>query len=84
MRLEDIERLAARELAGRPSPATNAAPIVDLARAVLAMLPVIRAADQWRTTRNNPFDLEGTREHRQDCFALQNAIDTLRAAMEEK
>lgn len=75
MTLDKIEQLARRAAAFQSSD-----PIQDkhdLARALLAVLPVVRAAEAWFSV-NVPIRTERTT---QVDFALANAIDTMRSQL---
>ena len=86
MTLEEIERLASAALASRPAPTTNAAPIVELARFVIAAVPVVRDAmslyDRAETCVDRPW-MGCAMDHSDISCALGEAIDALRAAMEK-
>ena len=88
MTLEEIERLASAALASRPAPTTNAAPIVELARFVIAAVPVVRAAEKWRSVDSCQTEPNYPGVCRCDeckaANAVCGALDDMQDAMEEK
>ena len=91
MTVEDIERRARRHLDdllaiyGRLPPTQGSGDMLahDLAKFVLAVLPVVRAAEGLREVHDADELVSNTEPKPCDC-ALCSAIDTLRAAMEGK
>ena len=82
MTLDELEKAASKTVA-RGYTHDSAAPVLDLARAVLAMLPVVRAAIAHEATRK---ECQRTgRHHGMLVLAsemLEDAVDAISAALE--
>lgn len=76
-RLDDIERLARFVAPGDIHPQFKDDDEVVVARALLAMLPVVRAALAWA-------DPESDQDDTRECNALMDAVDQMRRTLEQK